>query len=251
MKYAFAGDREISCNLLKFIMAKGYKPSIILVTNNKNTTHASELIAISGLSAEKVIIGKEFSSAENLEKLKTQELDYIIGIHFPYIIPIAVLNCPKIGFLNLHPAYLPYNKGWHTPSWAILEDTKYGATLHFMAEELDAGDIVHQKELILKPEDTANNLYQRVLKVEEEVFIEAFDDLLSLNPKREKQKHKGTSHNKKDLMKINEIKLDEKVNSKNLINLLRALTTNNIEESAYFIENGNKYNVQINITKLE
>ena len=88
-----------------------------------------------------------------------------------------VLIIPKIGFLNLHPSFLPYNKGWNTPSWAILDKTPYGATLHFMDQTLDEGDIIHQKRIDVLTVDTANNLYKKILKLEEEVFFEAFDEL--------------------------------------------------------------------------
>src|SRR5690606_40574828 len=65
---------------------------------------------------EYIFEGNDFKNDENFSKLKELNLDYIIGIHFPYIIPTEVLKIPKTGFLNLHPAYLPYNKGWNTPS---------------------------------------------------------------------------------------------------------------------------------------
>jgi methionyl-tRNA formyltransferase len=72
--------------------------------------------------------------------------------------------------LNLHPV-LPYNKGWNTPSWAILDNTTYGATLHFMTEALDEGDIIHQKKLEIVFADTANTLYQKALELEKEVSM--------------------------------------------------------------------------------
>ncbi|RNC88182.1 MAG: hypothetical protein ED556_03075 [Winogradskyella sp.] len=251
MKYAYAGDREISCNILTYIISKGYKPSLLLVNDNTSTTHADKLIEISGLNDDKIIRGKQFTNPENIEKLKALNLDYIIGIHFPLIIPNEVLDCPKIGFLNLHPAYLPYNKGWHTPTWAILDKTTYGATLHFMSEKLDAGDIIHQKALEVNKDDTANSLYERVLKLEEQVFYEALPDILSLNPTRIKQIEQGTSHNRKDLFKINEISLEENIRAGDLIDKLRALTTNRVDEFAYFIHNSKKYALEIKITEKE
>lgn len=251
MKYAFAGDRKISCNILKYIMNRGFEPSMLLVSNKKDTTHAKELIKISELSEDKIIRGELFSNFENIEKLNSLELDYVIGVHFPYIIPKNVLACAKVGFINLHPAYLPYNKGWHTPTWAILDKTKYGATLHFMAEALDAGDIINQKTLKVTCYDTADSLYKKVLELEEKVFIESFDDLLTLSPKRLKQTKKGTSHNKKDLRAIKEINLEASLKTKDIIDRLRALTTNDISESAYFTKGNKKYAVQINITKID
>lgn len=248
MKYVFAGDRQISVNLLKWMIDKGYSPSALFVSSGKNQSHADDLIQISKLSEDRIFIGKSFSEQSSIETLKSFEADYFIGIHFPFIISNDVLNIPKIGFLNLHPAYLPFNKGWHTPSWAILNGTPYGATLHFMSKELDEGDVIYQKKIKVKPDDTANSLYKRTLVLEEEVFKEAFDDLLTLNPKRKKQNSQGSSHLKGDLIKVQEINLLETYKAEELISIFRSLTTNDINESAYFIKDGKKIRIQINLT---
>src|ERR1044072_1415516 len=181
MRYAFAGNREISVKVLDFLVANNYKPLALLLCDETIASHNDELIKISGLN-ENIIFGNAFKEEDNIQKLKALHLDYIIGVHFPYIIPPDILEIPKIGFLNLHPAYLPYNKGWHTPSWAIIESTPYGATLHFMAEELDAGDIIHQKQIQIDPADTAHSLYKKVLDLELEIFKESLPALVSLNP---------------------------------------------------------------------
>lgn len=232
-------------------MKEGYKPSALLVSESSRSTHSSELIAISGLNEKCIFTGNAFKDPSVLNILKNMDLDYIFGIHFPYIIPQEMLELPKIGFLNLHPAYLPFNKGWHTPSWAILDQTPYGATLHFMAEALDEGDIIHQKELKIKVDDTADSLYQKVLQVEEEVFVEAFDHLVSMQPKRFPQKHQGSSHNKKDLKDFQEINLNEKIMPIKLIDHLRALSTNNKSEAAYFIVDGKKIGVRVQLFEME
>jgi len=247
MKFAFAGDRKISCTILKFIISKGFKPSAIFVSDFNIASHDDELIEISGLDESLVFRGNEFKDPVAIEFLSSLELDYIFGIHFPYIIPAEILAIPKIGVVNLHPAFLPYNKGWHTPSWAIIEGCPYGATLHFMEEALDEGDIIHQKKMGVYPIDTANSLYKRVLKLEEEVFYDSFDSLLSLKPNRIKQLHKGTSHQKKELKALREISISENCNAIDLINKIRALTTNDQNESAYFILDGKKIGVQINL----
>lgn len=249
MRYAFCGDRQISVNILKFMIDKGYHPLLLIVNDSQTSTHSEELINTSKLEEKAIIYSSEIKQENKIALLREANLDYIIGIHFPTIIPDSVLKIPKVGFLNLHPAYLPYNKGWHTPSWAIIDETPYGATLHFMSEVLDGGDIIHQKQIEILPDDTANSLYRRVLKLEEEVFVEAFDDLLTLTPNRTKQTTAGTLHKKSDLSKISEIELGKQYTASDLINKMRALTTNNIQEAAYFVENDEKYLLQIIITK--
>ena len=247
MKYGFAGDRQLSVEILSFLINKGYKPSFLIVGDSKSSSHKQELIEVSGLEESSIYNMSFINDPKNVDILNNYEVDYIFGIHFPYIIYENVLSIPKIGFLNLHPAYLPYNKGWHTPSWAIIDKKKYGATLHFMSEELDGGDIVAQEEIEVEPYFTANELYKNVLELEKKVFIDALPELVSLNPKKIPQSGKGTSYNKRDLSKIQKIDIDNKILPLELIDKLRALTTNNIDEAAYFILDEKKYKIQINI----
>lgn len=247
MKYGFAGDRLISVNVLKFLIEEGYKPSFLIINETKASSHRDELMRISGLENIDIYDIDFLSKVDNTNSLASYDVDYIFGIHFPYIISDVLLSVPKVGFLNLHPAYLPYNKGWHTPSWAIIDRTQYGATLHFMSKDLDGGDIIAQKEIEVKPNLTANELYQSVLEVEEQLFKDSFANLLTLKPNRTKQIWEGTSYSKKDLAKVQKIDLDEKVLPMDLINKLRALTTNNIDEAAYFVIDGKKYKIQVNI----
>ncbi len=251
MKYAFAGDREISVRILGLLIDSGFLPSYLFISENSKQTHAHELIELSGLPAEKIFIANEISDIAVMDQLREAELHYIFGIHFPYIIPAGVLEIPMIGFLNLHPAYLPFNKGWNTPTWAIVDGTPYGATLHYMAIELDAGDIVHQKQLDVMPYDTANSLYQKVLNLEYDVFKEALPDLIKLSPPKIKQKGQGSSYKKRDLKKINKIEPDQYYTGKELIDKLRALTTNNIQEAAQLNIDGLKMAVQIKLTPLK
>jgi|SRR5690242_16520004 len=251
MRFVFAGDRQLGVNILSFLISKGYLPLALFVSEIEKASHSNELIEMSGLESERIFVGTEFKSPSAIQLLSSLDLDYIIGIHFPYIVPKEVLGIPKIGFLNLHPAYLPFNKGWHTPTWAILDGTKYGATLHFMGEELDAGDIILQKELNIQPFDTADSLYQKALKLEETVFKESLPLITSLSPPRIPQLTKGTSHTKKELKDVQEIDLEEPVTPMQLVKKLRALTTNNCQEAAYFIENGKKYFVQVHLGKID
>ena len=251
MRFAFAGDRQVSVNILDYLIEKGHHPLALLVVSDSKATHQKALIERVSVDVKYVFKGKEFNSEENIKALKALNLDYIIGVHFPYIIPNEVLSIPKVGFLNLHPSYLPYNKGWHTPSWAILEGTPYGATLHFMSIQLDEGDVILQKRIEIGPGDTANSLYAKVLKLEEKVFMEALPDLVSLKPNRTKQTHLGTSHTRKELKNMQKIDENKTATYGEMIDRLRALTTNDINEASYVEKDGKKYAIQIVITEVE
>ncbi len=253
IRYAFAGDREISVKVLKFLLEENSPPLALLVPSQKKASHAQLLKSmVPFLEDDKILKGKVFREQKGIETIKNLNLDYIFGIHFPYIVPKDVLSLPKHGVLNLHPAYLPFNRGWHTPSWAILDNTPIGATLHFMDEDIDTGDIVCQEQIKISSGDTAHSLYKKINELELKVFKTAWPQLSSKNYKRISQKNeKGTSHNSKDLFKENlqRIDLNQTVQAHDLICRIRALTTNQLNESAYYEVNGKRFRIQAKITE--
>lgn len=249
MKIVFAGDREISVQVLSFILAKGIKPLALLVPAISKASHADRLTGMCPfLEPERILRGTCFREPEAVALLHELEPDYIIGIHFPYIVPEEVLAVPRSGVLNLHPAFLPYNRGWHTPSWAILEQTPIGATLHFMDSGVDTGDIVHQAQLSVSPGDTAHTLYGRLAALEMKVFAEAWPRLESgLYERKPQDLAHGSFHTRQELLEdaVQQIDLDEEVRAGDLIRKLRALTTSRRAEAAYFEEAGKRFRIQV------
>ncbi len=250
---AYAGDREISVDILKFIIKKGVLPKALFVSLEKKASHDQDLIKLCDhLEPSMILRGDEFKKEKNISMLEKLGLDYIISIHYPHIYPKEVLDIPKQGVVNLHPAYLPFNRGWHTPTWAIYDDTPYGATLHFMDEKLDSGDIIKRERLEIKHDDTADTLYKRNLKLERELFKDSWDDLVNLDYRRiSNELENGTIHKKNEIEEIQEIDLDEVVEVERFIRKLRALTTNKISEAAYFHKDGDKYRIQIDIRRVD
>ena len=248
----FAGDRTVAVAILEFIQDQGTDPVALLLPDGARASHAAALTSrCSHLDPQWVFSGRSFDSG-SIDRLASLSADYILSVHYPHVLPEALLRLPCVASLNLHPALLPYNRGWHTPSWAILDDTPYGATLHCMTDRLDAGDIVHQRQLHVRPDDTAHRLYQRAMALEVEVFKEAWPALVSQDvPRRPQSEREATAHAKRDLLRqdIQHIDREEILPAGDLIDRLRALTTNALEEAAYFESEGHRYRVQIRIVK--
>jgi methionyl-tRNA formyltransferase len=251
MKFVFAGDRDISVWVLQYLISTGQYPEMLFLTEEGKATHDKELIELANLEEQYIFYGKAFQSLECLDNLRSCQPDYIIGIHFPYIISKEILDIPTFGFINLHPAFLPFNRGWHTPTWGILEGTPIGATLHFMSEKLDAGDIIHQKQLDIIPNDTADSLYKRLKLLEFEVFKDALPSLITKQFKINSQStNEGTQHKKKDLFEnqLRHLNLKDQYFFEDLLLRMRAFTTNDPYEAVFYFIEGKKYYLQIKIT---
>lgn len=248
MKYAYAANRDLGARVLEFLIAEGFRPEVLFLTDEEDPD-VLEIARLANLPESRVFRGKGgLQQAKPL--LSRLDLDYVLGIHYPYLVKRAFLQIPKHGFLNLHPAYLPFNRGWHTPSWAILEGTPAGATLHVMSEELDRGDILHQKRVEVGPADTADSLYQRLKQAEFEVFREAWPAVRDFVATRTPQgKTAGTVHRRQELLEadVAELDLDKSYLLRDLLRRLRALTTSDLSEACYFVEEGRRFRVAVRI----
>lgn len=73
--------------------------------------------------------------------------------------------------LNIHPSLLPKYKGLNTHARALAAgDAQHGCTVHEVTAALDDGPILGQAALDIRPEDTAETLAGRVLKLEHQLY---------------------------------------------------------------------------------
>ena len=98
-----------------------------------------------------------------------------MSVYYPNILGPALLSHPDRLPLNLHQAELPRYRGSNVFSHAIMnarpdDHWRQGTTLHVMAEDVDAGDIVARKFVEITEEDTARTLYERTREASIELF---------------------------------------------------------------------------------
>jgi len=246
---ALAANRRIGLRALEMFSEIGWRPIALLVPDGEKAECVSEMK--DRLPGVPVFEGQAFRSPEHVARLRALRPDYLLSVHFPYMVPAEVLAIPAVGTLNLHPAYLPYNRGWHTPTWAICEGTPYGATLHWVDEGVDTGDLALQERLDIQPDETAHELYQRVLELEVNILKRAIPLMRDFKLPRVPQPTAGTGHSKKDIQSIQRLDLSASRPVAETIKLLRALTTNQWSEAAYFDLGGERYRIRVEIKKEE
>jgi methionyl-tRNA formyltransferase len=104
--------------------------------------------------------------------------DIIACVAYGRIIPVAVLSMPRLGAINLHPSMLPAYRGASPIASAIADGVRTtGVTVMHLAEELDAGDIILQREVEIAPEETAGELETRLAEIGADMMLEAIEML--------------------------------------------------------------------------
>ena len=100
---------------------------------------------------------------ENVERVRAIAPAFIFSFYYRNMITAEVLSIPRLGALNLHGSYLPRYRGRVPVNWAVINgETETGATLHYMVEKPDAGDIVDQERVEIAFSDTAREVFGKV-----------------------------------------------------------------------------------------
>jgi methionyl-tRNA formyltransferase len=184
---------------------------------------------------------------EQLSLINEIEPDIVISSGFEHKVPEDIIEVPEQGIVNLHPSFLPYNRGSHPNVWSIIEDTPAGVSIHYMVEEIDEGPIIDRKEVRVEPDDTGGELYDRLQREMFELFRANWKDIKEGAEGREQNTDSGSTNFEKDLQEACEIDLDEKVKIGEFLKKLRGLTWKPYK-NAYFEKYGEKYFVEVEIT---
>ncbi len=124
--------------------------------------------------------------------LREEHVKVAISVNWQYTVPESFLDLFACGLLNFHLGNLPDYKGNATLNWSILNGEKhiYG-NIHKMAPELDAGDVVSRKAILILPDTYVGDILQQAAQMVPSLFEEALSRVL-LNPQA--CELKGSTH---------------------------------------------------------
>jgi methionyl-tRNA formyltransferase len=99
-----------------------------------------------------------------ITRISSMKPDTIFSFYYRHMIPVEILNIPRIGSFNLHGSLLPRFRGRAPVNWVLVEgEQETGLTLHCMVEKPDAGDIIVQRRVAIAFEDTAYTLFMKMV----------------------------------------------------------------------------------------
>jgi methionyl-tRNA formyltransferase len=162
MKLVFCGTPQFAVPTLGHIAAAGHEIQLVVTQPDRPQGRGMTLTA-PPVKQSAIKLGLPVTQPEKIKKneefkaqLMAMQPDAIIVVGYGRIIPPWMLELPRYGNINVHASLLPKYRGAAPIQWAIAEsETVSGVTTMLLNEGLDTGDILLQKELLIKPEDTA------------------------------------------------------------------------------------------------
>ncbi|MBN2564007.1 MAG: formyl transferase [Phycisphaerae bacterium] len=187
--------------------------------------YEGEIIESASVPRSAVFDGSHLNDPDTIQALATLNPDVGLSVFFGYILKPAVLGLFPKGVMNLHPAYLPYNRGAHPNVWSIVEGTPAGVTIHFVDEGIDSGDVIARTPVPVYTTDTGETLYRRLEEACVDIFKTAWPQIKAGSAPRIAQRpDEGSTHRASDVAKIDRIDPHASYSAMELINILRART---------------------------
>ena len=110
-----------------------------------------------------------------IQELKNLNADLFVVVAFR-MLPEAVWNMPRLGTLNLHGSLLPQYRGAAPIQWAVMNgEIETGCTTFRLKHEIDTGEVLGQHKMSIAPNETAGELYERMMHEGADLLVRTLD----------------------------------------------------------------------------
>ena len=241
MKIFFIGTVEFSnCALAKLIKMKA---KIAGVATKAHSPFNADFADLTPLCKEADIPHRFVDNINDkgvINWIKSLCPDIIFCFGWSELLKKELLDLAPMGVVGFHPAALPANRGRHPIIWALalgLEET--ASTFFFMDEGADSGDILSQEFIKIEYSDDAQSLYLRIIDTAMRQIEGFVPEIKNGTYNRMPQDHSLANNWRK--RSKNDGKIDFRMSSYSIYNLVRALTKPYV--GAHVMYNGKEYKV--------
>ena len=119
-----------------------------------------------------------FSDGSALKDLRALNADLMVVAAYGLLLPLAVLEVPRLGGINIHASLLPRWRGASPIQQAILGgDETSGVTLMKMDKGLDTGAMIASRSVAIDPSWNAAELHDALAPLGARLLLESLDNI--------------------------------------------------------------------------
>lgn len=228
----FMGTPEFSKPVLEGLI-DNYKVKAVVTQPDKPVGRGGEVkfSPIKEVALENEIICLQpLKIKEAVQEIQRFKPDLIVTCAYGQILPLELLEIPRLGCINVHASLLPKLRGGAPIHHAIIDGySETGVTIMYMAEGMDNGDIISQRKILISDDDTVSSLHDKLSIAGKELLLETLPSIINGTNNRKRQDESLVTYG------FNISKDDEKIDfsktEKEVFNLVRGL---NSWPGAYF-----------------
>lgn len=165
-------------SLIDAVQAGKLDADIRLVISNRSDAYGLERARKAGIPAVVVrhtdFPTREEYDAEMVRIIREHQAEAVVMAGFMRIVTPVLLGAFPGKVVNIHPALLPSFPGAHGQSDAADYGVRFsGCTVHFVDDKMDHGPIIIQAVVPSLPDDDADSLGARILRMEHRIYPQA------------------------------------------------------------------------------
>ena len=169
MRLVFCGTPRFAVPTLEALIGAGHEIALAVTQPDRPAGRSQALVAPpvkQSAAAAGIPVTQPDKIRNNTEfraQLESIAPDAIVVVAYGRIIPPWMLALPRLGCINLHASLLPKYRGAAPIQWAIaMGEEITGNTTMLLEEGLDTGPILMQQALIVRPDQTAHDLFEEM-----------------------------------------------------------------------------------------
>lgn len=194
VRVVFFGTPEPAARVLDAVLQAGHRVVGVVTQPDKPAGRHHVLTAPpvklrAAAAGVPVIQPSTLRMPEPLQQLLAWRPEVAVVVAYGKIIPKAMLEA-GVPFINIHFSLLPAYRGAAPVQRALMDGLREtGVTIQYLAEELDAGDIIVQKPVRIEEDDTTETLMGRCVEVGTELLLEVLPNVAVGHAPRVPQNH--------------------------------------------------------------
>jgi len=173
---------DVGVRCLKALISGGVSiPLVVTVADDPREKQWFASVAATAANyGIRTAIPADASSPELQNDVASLRPDFIFSFYYRSLLGPGLLRSATRGALNMHGSLLPRYRGRAPVNWAILRgERETGATLHYMVERADAGDIVDQLAVPILQDDDARDVFNKVTVAAETILVRSLPGLIA------------------------------------------------------------------------
>lgn len=225
MKVIFMGTPDFAVPVLEGLI-ENYEVVLVVSQPDKRVGRKQELrnTPIKEVALKNNIpVFQPVKIREDYQEIIDLNPDIIVTCAYGQIIPKAILDCPRLGCINVHASLLPKLRGGAPIHKAIIDGYKTtGITIMYMDVKMDDGDIISQKEIEITDSDNLESLHDKLSVLGKELLLETLPSIIEGTNERIKQNEAEVTFAYN--IKREEEHIDFSKTSREVFNLIRGLS---------------------------
>ena len=179
MRIVFIGTGEIGVPTLQALLNSEHEVVAVVTQPDKPVGREQQIEAppIKNTVSETAILilqPARIKDQNSISQIRALKPDVIVVMAYGQILPREVLEIPRLACLNLHASLLARWRGAAPIQAAIAAgDRETGITVMYMNEGLDTGDILLQRTIKIRADETGGSLHDRLAQIAPEPLLES------------------------------------------------------------------------------